>query len=89
MADPPPQVTTFANFDSVLVPPDHVSRQPNDTYYVTADTVLRCHTSAHQLEMLKQGAQKFLAGPYPHPLLHLNLSYPFCGVVVKDDTQLI
>ena len=53
-------VTTYANFDSVLVPPDHVSRNPNDTYYVTADTVLRCHTSAHQLEMLKGGAQKFL-----------------------------
>uniref|UniRef100_A0A7S0SL53 phenylalanine--tRNA ligase n=1 Tax=Mantoniella antarctica TaxID=81844 RepID=A0A7S0SL53_9CHLO len=55
-----PIVTAFANFDSVLVPPDHVSRSPNDTYYVDSDTVLRCHTSAHQLEMLKGGATKFL-----------------------------
>ena len=32
----------------MLVPADHVSRSPNDTFYVDADTVLRCHTSAHQ-----------------------------------------
>lgn len=37
-----PIVSTEANFDSVLVPPDHVSRSPNDTYYVAADSVLRC-----------------------------------------------
>ena len=39
-----PIVSTHANFDSVLVPPDHVSRSPNDTYYVAADQVLRCDT---------------------------------------------
>jgi phenylalanyl-tRNA synthetase alpha chain len=55
-----PIVTTYANFDSVLVPPDHVSRGSNDTYYVDSDRVLRCHTSAHQAEMLKDGARKFL-----------------------------
>ena len=55
-----PVVSTYANFDSVLVPPDHVSRSANDTYYVDAENVLRCHTSAHQLEMLKDGATKFL-----------------------------
>ena len=55
-----PVVTTYANFDSVLVPADHVSRSPNDTYYVTNDTVLRCHTSAHQLELLKEGHRRFL-----------------------------
>ena len=38
-----------ANFDDVLVPADHVSRGSNDTYYVDNDTVLRCHTSAHQV----------------------------------------
>ena len=55
-----PIVTAHANFDSVLVPPDHVSRSANDTYYVNKDNVLRCHTSAHQAEMLKDGARKFL-----------------------------
>lgn len=33
----------------MLVPADHISRSPNDTYYVSADKVLRCHTSAHQV----------------------------------------
>ena len=48
------------NFDEVLVPPDHVSRNPNDTYYVDPKTVLRCHTSAHQAELLRQGEKAFL-----------------------------
>lgn len=38
-----------ANFDDVLVPSDHVSRSSNDTFYVDEHTVLRCHTSAHQV----------------------------------------
>ena len=29
------------NFDDVLTPIDHVSRNPNDTYYVDKDTVRR------------------------------------------------
>ncbi|MEW5306866.1 MAG: hypothetical protein WDW36_009303 [Sanguina aurantia] len=55
-----PVVTTFQNFDEVLVPADHVSRSPNDTYYVDNDTVLRCHTSAHQCQMLRTGQSAFL-----------------------------
>lgn len=48
------------NFDDVLVPADHVSRSYNDTYYVDAQTVLRCHTSAHQAELLRKGHTHFL-----------------------------
>ena len=48
------------NFDEVLVPADHVSRSPNDTYYIDTDTVLRCHTSAHQAETLRKGERAFL-----------------------------
>lgn len=44
----------------MLVPADHVSRSPNDTYYVDATTVLRCHTSAHQAELLRSGRSAFL-----------------------------
>lgn len=55
-----PIVSTFENFDSVLVPKDHISRSANDTYYVDANRVLRCHTSAHQHEMLKSGEKQFL-----------------------------
>lgn len=55
-----PVVSVKANFDDVLTPPDHVSRSYNDTYYVDASTVLRCHTSAHQAEMLREGHTHFL-----------------------------
>ena len=48
------------NFDDVLVPADHVSRSYNDTYYIDAQTVLRCHTSAHQAELLRRGNTHFL-----------------------------
>lgn len=57
---PPPPPTPLQNFDEVLVPADHVSRSPNDTYYVDSATVLRCHTSAHQAEVLRSGQGAFL-----------------------------
>ena len=55
-----PLVSVEQNFDQVLVPPGHVSRSPNDTYYVNSQTVLRCHTSAHQVETLRSGKRAFL-----------------------------
>lgn len=55
-----PIVSVKANFDDVLVPADHVSRSYNDTYYVDAQTVLRCHTSAHQADILREGHSNFL-----------------------------
>ncbi|GAB2291683.1 hypothetical protein Dimus_025936 [Dionaea muscipula] len=55
-----PVVSVKENFDDVLVPTDHVSRSYNDTYYVDAQTVLRCHTSAHQAELLRRGYTHFL-----------------------------
>ena len=55
-----PLVSTEANFDSLLIPKDHVSRSKSDTYYATADVCLRTHTSAHQVELLRQGNTQFL-----------------------------
>ncbi|GFY90622.1 phenylalanyl-tRNA synthetase class IIc family protein [Actinidia rufa] len=55
-----PIVSVKQNFDDVLVPEDHVSRSYNDTYYVDSQTVLRCHTSAHQAELLRKGFTHFL-----------------------------
>lgn len=57
---PSPVVTIHQNFDSILIPPDHVSRGKSDTYYVNKDHLLRSHTSAHQQECLLSGARKFL-----------------------------
>ncbi|PIO70822.1 hypothetical protein TELCIR_07306, partial [Teladorsagia circumcincta] len=56
----PRVVTTFENFDSLLTPPDHVSRRPSDTYYVNKSHCLRAHTSAHQYQLLKEGLDAFI-----------------------------
>lgn len=57
---PSPVVTIHQNFDSILIPPDHVSRGKSDTYYVNKDLLLRSHTSAHQQECILSGARKFI-----------------------------
>lgn len=58
--DMPPVVSVKANFDEVLVPEDHVSRSLDDTFYIDQETVLRCHTTAHQAELLRHGERNFL-----------------------------
>jgi len=55
-----PVVTTHQNFDSLLVPPDHVSRSKSDSYYLDQATMLRAHTSAHQADLLAAGHAAFL-----------------------------
>ena len=55
-----PVVKVTQNFDELLIPADHVSRSPNDTYYVSDEAVLRCHTSAHQAQLLREGNAAFL-----------------------------
>lgn len=55
-----PVVSLEENFDSLLIPPDHVSRSKSDTYYVNKQLLLRSHTSAHQKACLDAGARKFI-----------------------------
>lgn len=55
-----PVVTTKQNFDDLLVPKNHVVRNKSDNYYLNETTMLRAHTSAHQLDGLRSGADKFL-----------------------------
>ena len=55
-----PVVTTEQNFDSLLVPADHVSRAPSDTYYLNRKNLLRAHTSAHQRDLIAMGFNAFL-----------------------------
>lgn len=55
-----PIVTTYQNFDSLLIPPDHPSRKKSDTYYLNSTYLLRPHTSAHQSELIKSGLDHFL-----------------------------
>ncbi|KLU81566.1 phenylalanyl-tRNA synthetase [Magnaporthiopsis poae ATCC 64411] len=46
-----PVVSVAENFDSLGFPPDHPGRARSDTYYINKDTLLRTHTSAHELEL--------------------------------------
>ena len=55
-----PIVTTKQCFDDLRIPPDHPARSPSDTYYIDDKTLLRTHTSAHQSEHLRSGADCFL-----------------------------
>lgn len=52
-----PIVTTRQNFDSLEFPLDHPGRSKTDTYYVNKNTVLRTHTSAHQLDLFTSSAK--------------------------------
>jgi len=56
----PPVVTLDQNFDSLLVPKDHVSRTKSDSYYLNSSHMLRAHTSAHQSDLIKMGLDNFL-----------------------------
>ena len=58
--DKSPVVTTKQTFDDLLIPADHVSRKMTDTYYFNRDTVLRPHTSSHQVELMKEKSKQFL-----------------------------
>lgn len=55
-----PIVTIEDNFDRLLIPADHPSRSPSDTYYRDDRHVLRTHTSAHQYRLLSAGYKKFV-----------------------------
>ncbi|EME87809.1 uncharacterized protein MYCFIDRAFT_184695 [Pseudocercospora fijiensis CIRAD86] len=48
-----PVVTVKQNFDSLGFAADHPGRSRTDTYYVNKDTVLRTHTSAHEVDVFR------------------------------------
>lgn len=55
-----PIVTTEQNFDSICTPIDHVSRTKSMNYYINEKTLLRAHTSAHQVDLMRSGLNAFL-----------------------------
>jgi len=55
-----PVVTVRQNFDNLLVPKDHVSRSKIDNYYLNSDYLLRAHTTAHEVDLLRSGWNAFL-----------------------------
>ncbi|XP_060536665.1 probable phenylalanine--tRNA ligase, mitochondrial [Cylas formicarius] len=56
----PPIVTVDQNFDSLLVPTNHPSRNKSDCYYINRNYLLRAHMTAHQMDILKTGLNNFL-----------------------------
>jgi len=44
--------TVFNNFDALNSAPNHPSRDMTDTFYITENTLLRCHTSPVQVRIL-------------------------------------
>lgn len=55
-----PVVTINENFDSLLVPKDHPSRNKTDSYYLNETYMLRAHATAHQSELIKMGLDNFV-----------------------------
>lgn len=55
-----PIVTVEQNFDSICTPKDHVSRSKSMNYYLNEKTLLRAHTSAHQVDLIRSGLNAFL-----------------------------
>lgn len=53
-----PVVSTYQNFDSLGFAQGHPGRSKTDTYYINQSTLLRTHTSAHQLQLLEAGKIK-------------------------------
>lgn len=55
--EPDPLVSVRDNFDVLGFPPDHPGRSKTDTYYTNKNTVLRTHTSAHQMAYFQRMAR--------------------------------
>ncbi|KAL5263630.1 hypothetical protein ACHWQZ_G008857 [Mnemiopsis leidyi] len=55
-----PIVTRAQNFDELLVPGDHVSRQRQDNYFINKDLMLRAHMTCHDSDMIRSGLDCFL-----------------------------
>lgn len=57
-----PLVSVTNNFEKLLIPADHPTRFPTDTYFFDNNTVLRTHTTAHDFEMLQNHSAFLVSG---------------------------
>lgn len=53
-----PVVTVADNYDDLLFPKDNISRSSTYTHYIDETHILRCHTTAHIPEVLRELAAK-------------------------------
>ncbi|MCL2004203.1 MAG: phenylalanine--tRNA ligase subunit alpha [Oscillospiraceae bacterium] len=54
VAEGPEVETTYYCFDALNTGPDHPARDPQDTFYFDADTILRTQTSSVQIRVMEQ-----------------------------------
>ena len=54
-----PIVSPQQNFDQLLIPENHTSRSPTDTFYINSHNLLRTHTTAHYGDILSSFSQSF------------------------------
>ncbi|MCT4565913.1 MAG: phenylalanine--tRNA ligase subunit alpha [Maledivibacter sp.] len=54
IAEGPEVDTVYYNFDALNSPEDHPSRSLSDTFYITDDILLRCHTSTVQIRTMEK-----------------------------------
>lgn len=54
VADGPEIETPFNNFDALNTPPEHPSRDPQDTFYLEDGRLLRTHTSPVQIRYMQE-----------------------------------
>src|SRR3990167_837446 len=84
----PVEVSTQENFDQLLIPPEHPSRSASDTYYVAPDRVIRTHTSAHQVELLRLHDRFLVTGPVARKdeidATHYPVFHQMEGVAIVD-----
>jgi phenylalanyl-tRNA synthetase alpha chain len=52
--DGPEVETVYHNFEALNIPPEHPSRDPSDTFYVSDDLVLRTQTSPVQVRTMER-----------------------------------
>ncbi|TFY62759.1 hypothetical protein EVJ58_g3659 [Rhodofomes roseus] len=55
-----PIVTPAKNFDDLGFPADHPGRALSDSYYINNESMLRTHTSAHEVEVFARGDRRWL-----------------------------
>jgi phenylalanyl-tRNA synthetase alpha chain len=54
VADGPDVETVWNNFDALNTPPDHPSRDEQDTFYLNNGDLMRCHTSPVQVRYMME-----------------------------------
>jgi phenylalanyl-tRNA synthetase alpha chain len=55
-----PLVSPYKNFDELSFPKNHPGRALTDSYYINKNLMLRTHTSAHEVEVFRQGETQWL-----------------------------